>query len=114
MLMHWPAHAGCKAWAKSGTFTHLDLMPTLARLALGLNPNPSHSPLTLTPHPSPSPSPLTLALTLSRLAGGVVPTEAEGNDWSTALWPTASGGACGRSATADFAGLEARIRGAPG
>ena len=46
MLMHWPARAGCKAWAKSGTFTHLDLMPTLARLTLTL---------TLTPNPNPLP-----------------------------------------------------------
>ena len=43
----------------------------------------------------------------------MVPAEAEGKDRSAALWPTASGGACGRSATADFAGLEARIRGTP-
>ena len=78
MLMHWPAHAGCTAWAGSGTFTHLDLMPTLARLA-----------------------------------GGAVPTEADGNDRSAALWPTASGGSCGRSDTADFEGFEERIRGTP-
>ena len=33
MLMHWAAHAGCAAWADSGQFTHLDLMPTLATIA---------------------------------------------------------------------------------
>ena len=33
MLMHWTAHAGCAAWADSGHFTHLDLMPTLATIA---------------------------------------------------------------------------------
>jgi arylsulfatase A-like enzyme len=32
MLMHWTAHAGCAAWADSGHFTHLDLMPTLATI----------------------------------------------------------------------------------
>jgi len=38
MLMHWPAHTGCAAWADSGTFTHLDLMPTLAKIAGGKVP----------------------------------------------------------------------------
>ena len=38
MLLHWPAHAGCAAWADSGTFTHLDLLPTLAKIAGGAAP----------------------------------------------------------------------------
>ena len=68
MLMHWPAHTGCAAWADSGTFTHLDLMPTLAKIA-----------------------------------GGKVPFNADGNDRSADLFPTAHSpsGSCRSYAYAD-------------
>jgi arylsulfatase A-like enzyme len=70
MLMHWPAHAGCAAWADSGQFTHLDLVPTLAAIA-----------------------------------GAKVPFNADGNDRSADLFPTAHSpsGSCRSYAYADTA-----------
>jgi arylsulfatase A-like enzyme len=70
MLMHWPAHAGCAAWADSGHFTHLDLVPTLAAIA-----------------------------------GAKVPFNADGNDRSADLFPTAHSpsGSCRSYAYADTA-----------